>query len=256
MSPRDVPPAPRRVRVIGIGPGGVDQVTVEAIEAMRSVAAFLVVEKREDDPLVLARERLVARHVREPPPVIVVPDVERDRGNHDADSYLSAVTDWHAARAERYREAILSSPGDVGILVWGDPAFYDSTVRILDRVAESTPLRVDVIPGVSSLQLLAARHRIVLHEIGGPLHLTTGRRLAGAIEAGQRNIAAMLLSNPADLEVSDGWRVWWGANLGTDSEALASGTTPEVIEEIETHRARVKDEAGWVMDLALMRGPA
>ena len=34
----------------------------------------------------------------------------------------------------------------------------------------------EVIPGISSIQALAARHRIVLNRIGGSVHITTGRR--------------------------------------------------------------------------------
>ena len=34
-----------------------------------------------------------------------------------------------------------------------------------------------VVPGISSLQLLAARHQIALNRIGGSVHVTTGRRL-------------------------------------------------------------------------------
>ena len=35
-----------------------------------------------------------------------------------------------------------------------------------------------VIPGISSIQALAARHQISLTQTGRPLHITTGRRLA------------------------------------------------------------------------------
>ena len=42
------------------------------------------------------------------------------------------------------------------------------------------------------LQELAARHRIVLHEVGRPLHVTTGRLLREAVDAGLYNIAVML----------------------------------------------------------------
>ena len=243
-----------RVRVIGIGPGGPDQLTVEAVEALRSVDAYLVVEKREEDPLVAAREAIVARHVPDPPPTIVVRDPERDRSVDGEEAYRKAVADWHAARAERFAAALDGAPGDVGILVWGDPAFYDSTLRILEAV--SPELQVDVVPGVSSLQLLAARHAIVLHEVGEPLHLTTGRRLPEAVGAGQRNIAAMLLSSVEPFTALGDWTVWWGANLGTPHEALAHGTVADVLPGIRTVRDEVKAAAGWIMDLALLRAPA
>ncbi|OUZ07550.1 precorrin-6A synthase (deacetylating) [Aeromicrobium sp. PE09-221] len=248
-----------RVRVVGIGPGGVDQLTIEAVEALRSVSAYLVVEKREDDPLVAAREAIIARHVPDPPRMITVRDPERDRSARvagDEAAYRRAVADWHAARAERFAAALDEADGDVAILVWGDPAFYDSTLRILDRVAAHRRLDVDVVPGVSSLQLLAARHAIVLHEIGRPLHLTTGRKLPDAVERGEGNIAAMLLSSIDAFAALGDWTIWWGANLGTAHEALAHGTVAEVLPEIRAARDRVKYEAGWIMDLALLRKPS
>ncbi len=58
----------RQVRIIGIGSGGLDQVTVEAVRAMNDVAFFLVTDKRKkdgsEDPLVTARGEILARHPR------------------------------------------------------------------------------------------------------------------------------------------------------------------------------------------------
>ncbi|HEY3014286.1 MAG TPA: precorrin-6A synthase (deacetylating) [Nocardioides sp.] len=260
----------RRVRVIGVGPGDPDQVTLEAVAAMRSVDFFVVTDKAprrgadsgSDDPLVIARERLLARHLDHPPRLVVVADPPRDRsavGTADRPGYERAVGDWHDARAEAWAAALRANDGDAGFsagfLVWGDPAFYDSTIRVLDRVAELLPVEVDVIPGISSLQLLAARHRIVLHEVGRPVHVTTGRALAEALAHGQENVVVMLnrdLSPLADPALAD-WRVWWGANLGTPSEALVAGRVGDVLGEIEAARRTVKDAAGWVMDVYLLR---
>lgn len=244
-----------KVWVVGIGPGGLDQLTVEAVNTLRSVSAYLMVEKRGDDPLVAAREAIIARHVPDPPPVIAVQDPERDRSARvaaDEAAYQQAVADWHAARAARYAEALGAAPGDVAMLVWGDPAFYDSTLRILDQVAD---VEVGVVPGVSSLQLLAARHAIVLHEVGHPLHLTTARKLAEAVERGERNIVVMLLSSIEPFAALGEWTLWWGANLGTEHETLAQGAVAEVLPQIRIARDQVKSEAGWIMDIALLRAP-
>ena len=121
----------------------------------------------------------------------MVADPERDRQPAD---YDAAVADWHEARADAWEQALLENDGDAGFLVWGDPAFYDSTIRIVERVLERGEVQAefDVVPGISSLQLLAARHRIVLHEVGQPVHVTTGRRLREAVDAGQDNIVVML----------------------------------------------------------------
>jgi|SRR5215207_411264 len=248
----------RRIRVIGIGPGDPEQVTLEAITAMRSVDWFLVADKGDDDPLLAAREALLTRHVGSDARVVAVRDPERDRA--DPSDYRSAVTDWHEARAEAYERALLDNAGDVGFLVWGDPAFYDSTIRIVERVLDDGAVEAewDVIPGVSSLQLLAARHRIVLHEIGQPILVTTGRKLREAVDGGADNILVMLnarldqLRSPS-LSKGDRWQIWWGANLGTSEERLVSGKVADVLDEILAERNAAKQASGWVMDAYLLR---
>lgn len=244
----------RRVRVIGIGAGHPDQVTVEAVVALGSVDFFVVAQKRDDDPLVAAREALLARHLDDVPPVIAVRDPERDRQPAD---YDRAVTAWHEARATVYEQALLDNEGDAGLLVWGDPAFYDSTIRIVQLMLArgNVTFDWDVIPGISSLQMLAARHRIVLHEVGQPILVTTGRRLAEAVDAGADNILVMLNAS-LDLDGLGAWQIWWGANLGTADEALVAGTVADALPAIEAARRRAKDTAGWVMDVYLLRRDA
>jgi precorrin-6A synthase len=251
----------RRVRLIGVGPGDPDQVTLEAVRAMREVDFFVVPEKSapgdQPDPLVEARERLLDRHLDHEPVIVRFRDPERDRrpaATASTAAYEAVVASWHEARAAAYEQALESRAGDAGFLVWGDPAFYDSTIRVLDKVRARGRVRieVDVIPGISSVQLLAARHRIVLHQVGRPLHVTTGRRLREAIDQGQDNVVVML-NREVDLAGLEGWRIWWGANLGTAHEALVSGLVGDVLPEIELARERVKAAAGWVMDLHLLR---
>ncbi len=252
----------RRIRVIGIGAGHPDQVTVEAIEALRSVDFFVTADKsakdqQGDDPLLAARQALLARHLDVVPPVVAVRDPERDRSaesTRTADGYDQVVVDWHDARAAAYEQAILDHEGDAGFLVWGDPAFYDSTIRIVEKVLARGRVEAewDVIPGISSLQMLAARHRIVLHEIGQPILVTTGRRLREAVDGGAENILVMLNAR-LDLDGLDDWQIWWGANLGTAEERLVAGRVGDVIAEIDAARLAVKAETGWVMDAYLLR---
>ena len=68
----------KRVRVIGVGPGDPDQVTIEAVHALREVAYFVVTDKSGrggmPDPLVNARERLLDRHLEKPPVIVRVDD--------------------------------------------------------------------------------------------------------------------------------------------------------------------------------------
>ena len=252
----------RRVRIIGIGSGGLDQVTVEAVRAMNDVDYFLVTDKRKkdgsEDPLVAARGEILARHVEHEPVIVVVDDPERDRssdGTRSASDYDRAVKDWHAARTDAWEQALLDHEGDAGVLVWGDPAFYDSAIRVLDAVLERgrVDAEIDVVPGISSLQVLAARHGIVLHEVGQPVHITTGRRLSEAVEAGHDNLVVMLNRSLDPLAELGDWQIWWAANLGTPHERLVSGRVRDVLPAIEAARDEAKQAAGWVMDVYLLR---
>ncbi|MGA9102494.1 precorrin-6A synthase (deacetylating) [Aeromicrobium sp.] len=252
----------RRIRVIGIGSGGLDQVTVEAVRAMNEVDYFLVTDKRKkdgsEDPLVTARGEILARHLGHQPTIVVVDDPERDRstdGTRSASDYDRAVREWHAARTDAWEQSLLDHHGDAGVLVWGDPAFYDSAIRVLDAVLERgrVTAEIDVVPGISSLQVLAARHAIVLHDVGHPVHVTTGRRLLEAVEQGQTNIVAMLNRSLDPLAELGDWQIWWGANLGTPHERLVSGHVADVVPVIEAARDEVKQAAGWVMDVYLLR---
>ncbi|MET0997642.1 MAG: precorrin-6A synthase (deacetylating) [Marmoricola sp.] len=257
--------AERRVRLIGVGLGDPEQVTLEAVAAMRSVDFFVVTDKSRSahgnsgmpDPLVNARERLLDRHVDGDPVIVRVEDPERERSpekTDSVDSYERVVTSWHDARAAAYEQVLVDHPGDAGFLVWGDPAFYDSTIRVLQTVAARgrVAFELDVVPGISSIQLLAARHRLVLHEVGQAVHVTTGRRLREALAQGQDNVVVML-NRVIDLDGLEDWQVWWGGNLGTRSEALVAGRVGDVLPQIEAARERMKDEAGWVMDIYLLR---
>jgi len=252
---------PRRIRIIGVGPGDPEMVTLEAVAAMRSVDFFLVtdksgtVKKGMPDPLVHARERLLDRHLDRPAVVVKIRDAPRERRAEFTgtdEEYRAAVQAWHDARVEKYAAALAEHPGDAGFLVWGDPAFYDSTIRVIDSLAEHVDVEVDVIPGISSIQLLAARHRIVLHGVGRPLYVTTARAVADAVAAGHDNLVVML-NRVVELPGLEDWSIWWGGNLGTPEEELVAGRVGDVLGEIDVARERLRADAGWVMDIYLLR---
>jgi precorrin-6A synthase len=228
---------------------GPQHVTPEVVDALRSVDYVLAAQKSDADPLLQVRQEICAAHGVD---LVAVPDPDRDR-DAPAD-YPRAVADWHDARVAAYLEVLDARPGDVGFLVWGDPSLYDSTIRIVSSLQERTELDFDVLPGISAPQLLAARHRIVLHPVGRPVHVTTGRLLRAAVDAGLDNIAVMLNAG-LDLDGLEDWQIWWGANLGTAHEALVAGTVGEVLDDLEKARAAAKDAAGWVMDVYLIRKP-
>lgn len=251
------PGATRRALLIGIGAGGLDQLTVEAVTALNSADVFLVAAKeRGVDDLVSLRAAILARHRADTDyRVIEVRDPERDR---DPANYGVAVKDWHEARAVAYEEVIAAEVPEgrtCAFLVWGDPSLYDSTIRVVERIRARGRLELDysVIPGVSSVQLLAARHRLVLNRIGGPITITTGRLLARTVADGGDNLVVMLDKDLAAGQLPGDWDIWWGANLGTADEELVAGPLTQVLEQIRAARARASAARGWVMDTYLIR---
>jgi len=230
------------IRVLGMGMG-LHQVTPEVADALRASDYVIAASKRDDDGLLALRSEVCEAYGL---PLIVVPDPERDRD--DPADYVRAVADWHHARVEAYRKVLDARGGEAAFLVWGDPALYDSTIRIVRDLDPD----YQVLPGISAPQLLAARHRIVLHEVGQPVLITTQRRLPSAISDGATNVVVMLTSGFVETGIED-WQIWWGANLGTASERLVGGIVSDVAAEIRAARAAAKAEAGWVMDLFLVR---
>lgn len=250
----------RHIHVIGIGAGNPDHATVQAVTAMRSTDVFFVLDKGDDKAdLVAVRQELCDRHL-EPGRYrwVEVADPERDRNPAD---YDAEVRRWHRARADRFAAAFADELGDDGVgafLVWGDPALYDSTLRILDDLHERGEVRFthDVIPGVTSIAALAAAHRIPLHRIGESMLITTGRRLVadGGWPATAANAIVMLDGDCSFRHLDPtGVEIWWGAYLGTPMEVLASGPLADVGPEIERTRAAARAEHGWIMDIYLLR---
>ena len=252
-------PDPVRVRVLGVGMGP-QHVTAEVAAALRSVDYVLAADKGadgDDDGLLALRRAIVDAHTDGAVEVVEVRDPQRDRSpGLSTAGYERAVAGWHDARAAAYADVLRTRGGTAAFLVLGDPSLYDSTIRVVDKIKElGVPVEFDVLPGISAPQLLAARHRIVLHEVGRPVHITTGRRLQEAVAAGQDNIVAMLNPPPHRLDLTGlyDWAGWWGANLGAAGERLAAGRLGDVVEHIADARAKAHAEAGWVMDLFLLR---
>jgi len=252
---------PVRVRILGVGMGP-QHVTPEVAGALRDADYVLAADKGDDDRedgLLALRRAIVSAHAgpNGPVEIVSVTDPERDRSTDlSATDYQGAVADWHDARAARYAAVLKERGGTAAFLVWGDPSLYDSTIRVVEKVRQlGVPVDYDVLPGISAPQLLAARHRIVLHEVGRPVHVTTGRRVQEAVAAGLDNIVAMLNPPPERLDLTglDDWTMWWGANLGAAGERLVCGRLAEVLPAVVDARAAAKKEAGWVMDLFLVR---
>jgi precorrin-6A synthase len=248
----------RTIFVIGIGAGSPDHLTLEGAAAIQATDVFFVVDKGTTAPALRElRAGLIERHATERAHrIVAIPEAERDR---DPGDYEAAVVDWHRERAERIARAIADELDDDGVgafLVWGDPSLYDSTLRVLDHVLASGVVEFEraVIPGVSSLHALAARHLMALHGIGEPVLITTGRRLATDLRADIPNTVVMLDGQDAFAEIDPaGLDIYWAAYLGTPAEIALAGDLASVARDIVEARRGARERHGWIMDIYLLR---
>jgi precorrin-6A synthase len=225
----------RKLFIIGIGAGNRDHVTVQAINALNAVDVFFTIDKGEEK----AELNRIRREICE--------------------TYQSTVRDWHERRVEIFEAMIASELKDDetgGFLVWGDPALYDSTLRIVQQALArgAVAFSYEVIPGISSVQALAAAHKISLTRIGAPLHIATGRNLADGVADEFDDVVVMLDANcsfnavkRADLDI------YWGAYLGTADEILIAGDLRQAAGDIERIRAAARARKGWIFDTYLLR---
>jgi precorrin-6A synthase len=250
----------RRLRVIGIGAGDPEHVTIQAIGALNRTDVFFVIEKGAEDLVALRRE-ITARYV-EPDHAYRVCEISDPRRDRDAGAYREAVEAWRARRADLWAMLLASELGGDehgAFLVWGDPSLYDSTIAVLeDILARGTiEFEYEVIPGISSIHALTARHRVPLNRVGGAVQITTGRRLAKGFPGEADDVVVMLDAQCAFKRlVDEDLEIFWGAYLGTADEILIAGPLREVAAEIEERRGEARERKGWIMDTYLLRRPA
>ena len=248
----------RHIHVIGIGAGDPDYVTIQAIEALNDTQVFFAMDKGEaKSDLVALRREICARFIRQPGYRFVeLADPKRSSPGDRQGDYREAVFDWHAARTRIWARAIETELGPDGVgafLAWGDPSLYDSTLRILDAVAAEVDFTFDVIPGITAVQALTARHRIPLNDVGEPVLITTGRQLR---THGLSGSAVVMLDADCSFQACPAdTRIWWGAYLGTDDELLVAGTVGEVGAAYRGAALEARARHGWIMDTYLLRAP-
>jgi precorrin-6A synthase len=250
--------AVKKVFVIGIGAGNPEYVTIQAINALNEVDVFFVIDKgKGKEELVRLRKEICERYIKNKSyRTIEATDPPRDR---ESPSYEAAVNSWHEQRIDLYERLLGEELKDQecgAFLVWGDPSLYDSTLRIIDRILArgAVTFEYEVIPGISSVQALAARHKIALNRIGRAIHITTGRKIEEGLPNNVDDVVVMLDADCAFKSVTEAaMDIYWGAYLGTEDEILVSGNLRQLADDIERTRAEAKARKGWIMDTYLLR---
>lgn len=250
----------KRLLVIGIGAGNPDYITMQAVKALNQVDVFFLMDKGQSkDRLIDLRREICERYITDHAHRFVqAHSPERERGEVD---YRSSVDHLNLAKQQTFERLINEELCDGqcgGFLVWGDPALYDSTIRILQAIQASgaCEFEFEVIPGITSVQALAAQHKVALNQIGRCVEITTGRRLAAGQVSDADSLVVMLDAQDAYRQVADrDTEIYWGAYLGTPDEILISGKLKDVADEIERVRKAARLANGWIMDTYLLRKP-
>jgi precorrin-6A synthase len=248
----------KTILIIGIGAGDPDYITMQAVKALNRVDVFFLMDKgTEKSKLIALRKEICRRFIQgDDYRFVDATSPEWDRKSGD---YLSTVDDLNRDKQAVFEHLIASEMKDgecSAFLVWGDPTLYDSTIRIIETIAASGRHELDyeVIPGISSVQALAAKHKTTLNRIGQSIEITTGRRIAEGFPKNIDSVVVMLdgdnsFKRFADQDID----IYWGAYIGTPDEILVSGKLKDVVGDIERIRADARRENGWIMDTYLMR---
>ena len=243
------------VSLIGIGCGDPEQLTLQAVRAINAADLILIPRKgAEKSDLADLRRTICAQVLTNRATRIVEFDLpQRDAERED---YLGGVDDWHDAIAASWTREIaahLGHEGRVALLIWGDPSLYDSSLRIARRLVPAP--KIDVIPGVTSIQALCAAHGIPLNEISEPFLVTTGRRLReDGWPQGADTVVVMLDGGTAFQAIEpEGIHIWWGAYLGMPNQITLSGSLVEAGPKIAAARADARARHGWIMDSYILK---
>jgi precorrin-6A synthase len=250
--------AMKTLLAIGIGTGNPDHLTLQAVKALSRVDVVFSFDKGEAKAELTELRRELCESFIAPRPYRMV-EIADDPRDPAIARYAERVEAWHDQRLAACEASLARELGDGecgAILVWGDPSLYDSTLRLLQSLQARARVlfEYEVIAGISSLQALAAAHKITLNRIGGAVQVTTGRRLAAALPREADDIIVMLDGQCAFNAVpAEEFDIYWGAYLGMERQLAISGPLDACKAEIERVRAAARAEHGWIMDSYLLR---
>lgn len=250
----------KELLLVGIGAGDPDYITLQALKALRRADVIFLLDKGPaKHKLNALRREICARFLDGPAPRFA--EGQQPEREREAADYRASVDELNRDKQAVFEQLIDKQMNDgevAAFMVWGDPSLYDSSIRIIEAIADARDdLSYEVIPGITSLQALTARHRVPLNSIGRAVEITTGRLLGEGWPQGVDSVAVMLDAKDTYLRfVGQGLYIYWGAYVGTADEILIAGPLDEVAEHIAATRAQARERNGWIMDSYLLRKSA
>ena len=238
----------KKVYLIGMGPGNLKYLTLEAVDLIKRLPLFLIPLKSSKKTYLTEKRKEILYKIRKDQnfKIVEIPFPERKRSFQ----YKEAVISWRRKKAEILIKVLQKeSTEEAGFIIWGDPSIYDGHIEIFKDLQKQIPIEFEIIPGISAFQILSAKHKIPLTKIAGSLLFTTPRGLKKFSEIKENtvvfldNYESYRKFNQKDL------KIYWGAYLGTEKEVLLSGRLSEVKEKIIELRRKLRKENGWIMEI-------
>ena len=251
------------IRLIGVGTGNPEHITLEAQKFIKTSDVVLVPKKTGKGKEYLIDLRLFILEKLLKKRQALIHQFDMPTRDPNIKNYIDRVEAWHREIAVRWLQAIDFQKEKQGkknlkisLMIWGDPSLYDSTIRIFATIKKKIDkFNLTVIPGITAVQVLTAAHKITLNSIGGDILITTGRRLREDDFPGSQGSLVVMLDDQCSFNQTslNEYYIYWGAYLGMENQILVAGLVKEVGEEIIHKRALARSKYGWIMDTYLLR---
>ena len=238
--------------LIGMGTGNPEHLTIEGIKTLKKMDLILLPKKNNQKKELLNIRKHICKTIIVKKTIIKEYNIP---SRTQKKSYKESVNIWHQKISENILKIIKknhSEKNKLGFLIWGDPALYDSTLRIISNLKIKYKLKI--ISGISSIQALTSAHSISLNEIGESVLVTTGRKLRGEMFKNSKSVL-VFLDGEYSFKFLDlkHYYIWWGAYLGMKKQILIKGRLSEVYKKIISRKKKAQTVNGWIMDTYLLK---
>ena len=243
--------------LVGIGMGNPDHLTNQAKKALKSADLIIIPDKGLNKSGLCEIRMALCEKLLNPTQNIAYMDFP-SRKNNDV-NYLENVEIWHDQISTAWEQTIISHlpyGGKIAFMIWGDPTLYDSSLRIVERLrARRFKINLEVIPGLSAIQLLTSAHKIPLNNLAGHVTISTGRNLREKGWPEDCETLVIMLDGETSFTylTPERFFIYWGAYLGMEQEILISGPLDACRDNIIFERAKARKKIGWVMDIYLLK---